>query len=69
LFSWILKKKIAGGKLWRDDAVTEFNEGATSVDRVLGLSKIKLLNPELSELVKIFTKQKQFHGLLHGERI
>jgi hypothetical protein len=43
-----LKKKIAGGKLWRDDAGTEFNEGATSVDRVLGLSKIKVLNRKLS---------------------
>jgi hypothetical protein len=32
--------------------------GATSVDRVLGVSEIKLLNRKLSKLVKIFTKQK-----------
>jgi hypothetical protein len=33
-------------------------KGATTVDRVLGVSKRDLLNQEFSELVKIFTKQK-----------
>jgi hypothetical protein len=44
-------------------------KGATSVDWVLGVTEIKLLNPKLSELVKIFTKQKKLHGLLQGASI
>ena len=38
--------------------VSDSVRGATNVDRVLGVSEIKLLNRKLNKLVKIFTKQK-----------
>jgi hypothetical protein len=52
------KKNLAGVNQELDNAEINLKKGATTVDRVFDVSKRNLLNRKISDLLKIFTKQK-----------